>query len=348
MVFPRHLFILSVLVTVATATFAQQSLTINERHDTQPVLYGKGVAWLQEDGDGYYQVVYYDGKTTRALTIGAQNNSYLVAAGKYLVWTTPIEVKLYDGKTVRTISGTPETQTQPHTDGKWVVWEQAVGGGDREIMLWDGATISQLTSNAVQDSNPRVHGGRVVWTQTSGDDEIMLWENGTTQALTNNATADRYPCIEGNLVAWQGRDGSSQVAVFLYDGNTTRQLSTTPGNATLTVPRISRQCIVWPANNPLGSNQEIFLWQQGVTTQITDNYRDNYEPHNIGNKIVWTHADGHDEEIFFYNGKGVIAQLTNNSQNDNDPHFNGKAAVWVGFDGEDVEIYLFPGKTKLP
>jgi hypothetical protein len=334
--------------SLAFSANAQQFLTDNDRVDTRPVFLGKQTAWTQVDGDGYYQVMLYDGKTTRALTNGAINNAYLTSGGKFLAWIRDTEVMLWDGKTARSINSSADTQYNPHTDGKWVVWEHAVGGGDREIMLWDGTTVTQITSNVLQDYAPKVHRNRIVWYQADGDNEIMLWEDGATWALTNNATNDRFPQIEGDSIVWQGRDGSDNVVVMLHDGETTTQISTTHGDLSFTTPLINKQCVVWTADDALGGDFEIFLWRKGVVTQITDNNTADYFPVNAGPKIAWLGSDGHDDEVMFYNGKGVTVRLTNNSVTETDLRYNGKSLVWVASDGEDLEIFAFPDKRKLP
>jgi hypothetical protein len=355
--FRRASFIAVAVLSCSCAVFAQQSLTFNEVDDFIPVFSGKYVAWLQRDAGGLDQVILYDGKTARAITEDLSVKQSLVAGGKWLAWISRAsgyyDVMLWDGRTVRLLSRSVERQDNPHTDGKWVVWEHDVDGADSDIFLWDGKETRAILLNVFDDLAPKVSGGRVVWYSTNNN-EVYLYDgkkyvpgvdNGVV-LLDDSAVSKQNPCIEGGLIAWRGQDAGVW-GIYLHDGVATTKISTSAATAVSGMPRISRKCIVWTAVGN-GGNQDVFLWDKGVVTQVTNTPADEAMPVNYGRKVAWVVDDGNDYEVMYFNGKDLTAQLSNNATIDHGQQINGKAVVWMTFDGVDMEINLYPGKLKLP
>lgn len=342
------------ILCAALCVQAEWYLTSNAVDDMRPVTAGKLVAWEMDDGNT--EVMFYNGKTTVQLTDNDFDDHSLFMAKKYLVWVQDLdgtgnlnEIMLWDGKAVRQISqgGGLVTCAAPHTDGKYVVWEQD-DGVDSDIMLWDGNVITNISDNAYDDSAPRVDKGRVVWHAGEGgsDDEIFLWEKGVVTKLTDNAGDDQYPVIEGNLIAWIGDDlVNGDTDVFLFDGEVIANLSTATGNVVGSLS-LSKKCLAWAEDDE--NDDEIFMWQKGVVTQVTNNDDDDNGVVNVGTKMAWLYDDpnGNPNQIFYRNSKGVITQITN-SGNNRTLAFNGKSIVWDRT-VVDREIYIFPGKTRLP
>lgn len=344
-----------ILIGGAVSARAQQSLTFNDLDDFSPVFCGKNIAWLQRDG-GVDQVMLYDGKTTRALTSDISLKPVLVAGGKWLVWIATAggyyDVMLWDGKTIRLLNRTLETQSAPHTDGKWVTWVHD-SGDDSSIMLWDGREARTVLANVTEDAGPRVSNGRVVWYgPTTGS--VYLFDgkqyvpgvsSGVSLVDGRPGFTQRNPDIEGKMIVWLARFDSVW-HVYLDDGGEISQLSVAACSAA-TVPRLSRKCVVWagPGND---GKQDIFLWQKGTLSQVTDTPEDEINPVHFGPQIAWVVSDGNDFEIMYYNGKGLFAQLSNNATIDHGQQINGRSVVWMNNDGVDMEINVYPGKLKLP
>ncbi|MFX0139307.1 MAG: hypothetical protein ACFFDN_37045 [Candidatus Hodarchaeota archaeon] len=78
------------------------------------------------------------------------------------------------------------------------------------------------------------------------------------------------------------------------------------------------------------------------TKQITDNLNNDYYPEiNNNNFIAWNGDDGHDLEIFLYNGI-EISQLTDNYINDTSVHLSDNLCLaWMGNDGNDCEMFYY-------
>ncbi len=343
------------ILCAALCVQAEWYLTSNAVDDTNPVTAGKLVAWEMDDGNDT-EVMFYNGKTTAQLTDNGFDDYDLFMAKKYLVWVHDLdgtsalnEIMLWNGKETVQISngGGLAAMGLPKTDGKHVVWEQD-SGDDWEIMLWDGSTVTNISNNAYDDFAPRVDKGRVVWhaDEGGGDDEIFLWEKGVITRLTDNAGDDQDPVIEGTLIAWIGDDTvNGDTDVFLFDGEVITNISIATGNVVGTLS-LSKKCLTWTEDDE--NDNEIFLWQKGVVTQVTDNGVDDWSPVNVGNKIAWLYDDpnGRNSQIAYRNSKGVTTQITNCGINRRIA-FNGKSVVWERTE-VDREIYIFPGKTKLP
>ena len=60
-------------------------------------------------------------------------------------------------------------------------------------------------------------------------------------------------------------------------------------------------------------------------------------------QIVWVAYDGHDEEIFFFDGLEII-QLTNNDENDNTPSIDNGQIVWLG-NGYESDLFYYDGSN---
>jgi len=77
-----------------------------------------------------------------------------------------------------------------------------------------------------------------------------------------------------------------------------------------------------------------------------DNY-ENYQSCAVsGVNVDWDGWDGHDTEIFLYDGIKVT-QLTDNEYGDYRPQISGSNVVWSGGDGDDhdYEIFLYDGTS---
>lgn len=115
---------------------------------------------------------------------------------------------------------------------------------------------------------------------------------------------------------------------------------------------------VWSGSD--GSHRQIYTGDSsGTITQITNTTYDNIIPRwGSGNNIIWSGYDGHDWEVFYYNGS-TIKQITNNDYDDAHTSYtylgktyytglsmNGNNKfVWSGFDGNDNEIYGYDSST---
>jgi hypothetical protein len=91
-----------------------------------------------------------------------------------------------------------------------------------------------------------------------------------------------------------------------------------------------------------GNDSEIYLWEGGTTTNISNNSTSDGSPAISGSNVVWQGHDGNDYEIYLWEG-GTTTQITSSSRTDMDPAISGSNVVWGGHDGNDYEIYLMRG-----
>jgi hypothetical protein len=68
-------------------------------------------------------------------------------------------------------------------------------------------------------------------------------------------------------------------------------------------------------------------------TQLTNNSHDDRDPQVSGSSVVWSGSDGHDREIFLYDGDS-ITQITDNERDDLSPKVSGSNVVWYGSDAK--------------
>ena len=163
--------------------------------------------------------------------------------------------------------------------------------------------------------------------------------------LTNDAITEMSSDISGSNIVWQARNlDTSEDHVFLYDGQTTRQLSDTPEGGRH--PAVDGSNVVWEGWD--GSDYEIFLWDGTSTTQITNNHfatGDLRVPSDIwadisGSNVVWQGWRRTDWQVFLWNGDQTI-QLSSGTADNERVRVSGDSAAWRGHDGHDNEIFLW-------
>jgi len=279
------------------------------------------------------------------------------------------DIFLYDGTSTTQITNSKYNESDPQINANGnIVW-QVYDGGDNEIALYNNSTTTPITDNDYNDYDPQINAnGHVTWygeistsrregevfTTIEEDYEILLYDGTTTKQLTNNSHDDNEPQINDNgYVVWYGGDkadpkrsasrievGGPNNEIFLYNGNTTEQL--TDNSYYDGAPQINTSGhVVWvrgtasDTNKEIESDTELMLYNGITTTQITDNSYDDFAPQiNAAGHVVWQGYEGDaDSEIFFYDGT-AITQLTDNTINDIDPQINADGVVtWRGDTG---------------
>lgn len=135
----------------------------------------------------------------------------------------------------------------------------------------------------------------------------------TITQLTNNSTEDTNPAISGKNVAWQGWDGHDY-DIFLFDGQTTKQLTDNSYDDVLGTPHYARQvnsngAVVWSGRTGgTSSDSEIFRYDGSAVSQLTNNaYYDAYPQINNSGQVVWVGYDASNpnRHIYSYDETGV-------------------------------------------
>lgn len=135
----------------------------------------------------------------------------------------------------------------------------------------------------------------------------------TIMQLTNNSTEDTNPAISGKNVVWQGWDGHDY-EVFLFDGQTTKQLTDNSYDDVLGTPEYARQVnsngtVVWSGRTGgSSSGSEIFRYDASGVSQLTSNvYYDAYPQVNNSGQVAWVGYDASNpnRHIYSYDETGV-------------------------------------------
>ncbi|MBN2525802.1 MAG: hypothetical protein JXR76_05360, partial [Deltaproteobacteria bacterium] len=102
--------------------------------------------------------------------------------------------------------------------------------------------------------------------------------------------------------------------------------------------------IVWSHGYAINSEYEIFFFDNGQTSALTNNSFEDRTPRiNDNGEVVWIGGD----EVFYYNGTST-RNLSIGELYARFPQFNNNgSAIWFGWDGDDYEVYLFDGTTTV-
>lgn len=341
-------------------------LTDNDYDDCDPQINSTGsVVWVGRcaDPNDDSEIFLYNGTEVIQLTDTTEyehrpkisDNGHVVWTGGGIDWYRGIFLK--DDSGIVLISDLDWSAydadfSGPNINGSghvvWEVWSR--------VFFYNGIETIRITPAEILESFPCINNSdHMAWIRwdDSGDvfDYEIVFYNGTdTLQLTHNTIDDKDPQInDSGKVVWRTAE-PLQRDIFLYDGAEIHNLSDDIHDDL--APQISNNgTVTWYRNDYTGSDRgdyEIFLKQTSLPYEkVTDNaYDDKYPQINDFDHLVWQGFDGHDYEIFFYNGSSII-QLTDNEYDDLEPFINANDhVVWKGHDGNDYEIFLSKPYTE--
>ena len=305
-------------------------ITANNLNDITPVMNDNGqIVWSGYDGSNWEIYLYSDGRT-RPLTIGEQGQHNLYP------WI--------------------------NNSGQ-VVWS-GYEGQSLNIYLYDLNTgvTQEVTFDAYNDYYPMIDdNGRITWladTVSYPDNynhlgpenltRVMVYDVYPTPAVieiaANNNTLDgllNRPVINNSgEIVWSGRDGLTwDIYRYKLIDHTTTRLTFT--DSAINPYYNDAGALVYVAYD--GLDNEVYLLENGVTTQITDNTYQDGNPviNDQFNQIVWQGTPDTSTEIFAWS-YGTIYQVTDNSAADVMPFANAAGQiVWAGIrSGSTYDIIL--------
>jgi hypothetical protein len=201
----------------------------------------------------------------------------------------------------------------------------------------------------------------------------------TITQVTDNTFNDKQVSISRAGILWVG---GANADVLFYDGQTTQQLTNTPGSESL--PQMDGNYIVWQGsggiflyNRATGGPAVKISGASGESPRISGNtvvytempgsyYRvcayniatgtsqmlyatggSQSDPRVSGNKVVWVGPGaGGIKDIFLHDlVTHTTTNLSSNSYDDVSPKISGDNVVWAGYDGSDYEINFYDGQT---
>lgn len=259
---------------------------------------------------------------------------------------------LLAGSTITQLTSNSYEDSLPRIGGHYVVWQEFVGG-DWEILLYDIATgmTRSITDNGFDDVAPQTDGYYVTWQGfKDGEWDIFIWDGGEPLPISSRAAEDVSPQIANGFIVWTskpfGDDFVGPGEIILYEAGSgfhaTLSAAVDPGNALDdSEPRITSDVVIW-VQTDAQDNTALYMYELSTQTLIQNPdyvWRDN--SHTDGNIRVLTRHDGHDRELFVYDGgtRGYH-QITNNRLQDRYPSISANHVVWMAGEGEASEIYL--------
>ncbi|MDX2216691.1 MAG: cadherin-like domain-containing protein [Oculatellaceae cyanobacterium bins.114] len=237
---------------------------------------GSNIVWNSSDGSDL-EVMFFNGTTnTRTrLTNNTGNDAATGISGSNVVFTSNLD-------------------------------NQGLTTTASEVFLYEGATnrLFPLTNNNRKDSAVGISDSNVVWNSFDGNDYEIFFYNGSTGVttqLTNNAIDDVAPIggISGSNVVWNSLVNNSRSEVFLFNGTSSRRISSDNVNA-IAFGISGSNVIMNSLNDSTQQFGDVFFYNgaTGVTSQITN---DNVQDGAVGisgTNFVWNRSDGTDSEVF--------------------------------------------------
>jgi beta propeller repeat protein len=168
----------------------------------------------------------------------------------------------------------------------------------------------------------------------NGQSQVYVYNfvSGKTKQITHDIntsdSANLSRIFNNYLVYPDSRTGYAQI--YLYDLNTKTEkaITTTPGYRSF--PDIWGTKVVWQDNSIPANGNDIFMYDINtqVTTQLTNDTADEYNP-SVGSKwISWTKGNGSTAAIYAYNISTGQTQLVVSEPGADNSRVSGNTITW--------------------
>lgn len=239
---------------------------------------------------------------------------------------------------IERLTNSTDNESYPDMSNSKIAWF-SYGGSNYKLNYKNrhGDTSNHILVNNMKTIGPlSVYEDEIYWSQelTTSDYDIKRWK-GVISTIISGTTYDFAPSVSGETIAYLRTNG-----VFLGADLMLGASRLSDKTSVFSFPSNYDGKVAWSEYD--GSDSEIFYYDNGNITQLTNNALDDSFPkiHNGG--IAWAQNDGNDSEIMYWNGS-TITQITNNDKDDINPSlYNGKIA-WQYNDGTDYEIKYWDG-----
>jgi len=279
-------------------------LTDNDYPDMWCCINNRGQLVWQGTNTGSGVYIYNNGTVTQITKSGITDTggSPLNDLGQVVYWeySGPYNIILQD---INTGDRTPITNDQSVNmkavinKKSQIVWRK-YDGTCANLMLYNNGDIINLTNNNQPTIDYFCHqindNGQIIWTSTTKS--IYLYDKNISNAPINIWTSNNnygiFPRISKYGVVWSGYNGLN-FDIYLYDfGNHT--ITKIAENAYTTDNHGINDYgqVVWTASG------NIYLWTNGVTTQITNNGGNGGPQINNLGQIVWHRLEGSNHDIY--------------------------------------------------
>jgi len=312
-------------------------LTSNSVADIAPALDGGEVVW-QSKGEVYY----FNGTQSVPLTYDSYLDEKPLMLGDVVVWTKMDglggtgEIVLFS-----LVDGTATYLTQDTNEDRdaalgefGIGWKKGTPGGNWDILFYDWGTTYLLTDGGTEQAGNLVVGDHIVaWTGLKeGARGLWAWDGHEVKRLANHLPEETQIAHSGNRLGWVSRTGPAEarwVCTSLVDLDGDGEPAENWGG---------KDCDdTDPGVVPVSQIIDLTLGAI-VDPSRPDVHRD---------RVVWSASDGHDTEVFLYDGKGIV-RLTNNAIPDSSPRTYGNETVWEREEDGTAFIMHYDGKWLVP
>lgn len=295
--------------------------------------------------------------------------------GNKIVWVrNAANIQMFDIETfeLETISVTGKEaglKFAPNIQSGNVVWRLYDRDRIQSIYMWDGSEINLIDSYMNEGMpfivdqfagfppsnhalDPSTFEGRVVYSKWDGSDyELFVWEDGDITQITDDDDNinDLEPNIWGDYIAFSQWpfDKVDPHYASLWDGSKIIQLAERGDD-----PHTDGESVVFSDWNDdiFGRGFDVILWKDGVYTNISPSFGNDFEPQVSGNLISWANnpregfTESTSRDVYIYDN-GEIEVLADSDLNEHITWTDGDIVVFGRSDGSQYDVYL---ATRIP
>jgi hypothetical protein len=338
---------------------------------------GNAIGWLSGSGQETEVHLWKEG-VNFTLTDNSHKESELTVTGSQMLWQRGGEIVHFTGQFAYDVTSDLTLDERPRAWGDDVVWvrhDGSAGSGNIVHMDLTSGVQTHLTKDSIEDLTAEMGGFGAAWKrkELTGKAVLTMWDRkDVSLAPTQPLDAIEDIAVGAHFVAWVGIQSGSR-SLYVWDGTVAKTLDEhLPPNTHLTVHQDRLAWIAqdgphlaaWVCTSLVDADGDGSIGADwggddcddgssavlpGLTTiDLTMGATTDPGPPmaHLG-RVAWSAHDGHDREVYFYNGKGILA-LTNNSFSDTDAYLHGGVVVWSADDGEQKKIMRYDGSNLLP
>lgn len=348
--------------------------------DLQPdsaTISGNSIGWLSGSGEETEVHLWKEGHDF-TLTNNDAEESELALTGSQMFWQSAGEIVHFTGQFAYDITEDTILDERPRTYQDELVWTRrdgSAGSGNIVHMNLDTGLQTHITKDSIDDSQVEIGGFGAAWKRKELNGKIVLaaWNRKSISlAPTQPFDTIETIAIGDHFVAWVGNRNTGR-DLYVWDGTVTKVLGkhlpddtrlAASGDRLAWIGQDGPHLAAWVCTSLVDADGDGSIganWggddcddgaaeiQPGLTTiDLTMGATTEPGPPvaHLG-KVAWSAYDGHDREIYLYDGKGILS-LTNNAISDSEASLYAGVVVWTAHDGEDSVIMRYDGKTLLP
>jgi hypothetical protein len=221
-----------------------------------------------------------------------QRNVRMNNRGQIVFWAgsgtngNTYEIYLYDHGRLTRITENAVCDGYPDiNDQGTIVWERFIGpqgpyGPTSEVMMYRDGVTTQLTHDAVDNVGPRINNlGHIVWYDwvrggcLDSNAIVKFYDGQEIDQISDADWSNQGPEInDRDWIVWTRYnycdDPWSSSILLCTDGVTTTLTTDEIESQVPTINNVGQVC--WSCTNPVTHDKEILLWQDGLTTILTD------------------------------------------------------------------------------